>query len=205
MEFLILTLVSGGIGILVIAAGALVVTHYIRKGKRFMRDVFGTDNVAQLAAERELLEENTPKSVSGLTSIYAPMIQRDFPELNWMELRTKAENHLVDFLMNKGYYAIKIHQTEIREYVKESGTCTIIFQSGVEYKIKEKKVQARYNIHMIYIQDLDKYQKFTGLGLNCPNCGGALSSLGDKSCPYCGTRVIPINMNVWELDKIVES
>ena len=38
--------------------------------------------------------ENTPKSVSGMTSLCIPRIKADFPEFDWYEFRQRAENML---------------------------------------------------------------------------------------------------------------
>ena len=68
-----------------------------RKIKRKVEDVsqalFGTDSLVEgdeLAA--------TPKSVSGMTRIFEPQIQRDFPDFNLVQFKNKAENMLVSAL-----------------------------------------------------------------------------------------------------------
>lgn len=109
------------------------------------------------------------------------------------------------------YENIRIHQTEIHQYRKEKGRCSIIFQSAVEYKHyseqqgkiiagrNDLKSQEKYNIRMIYIQDRDIMEdtRDTALGLNCPNCGAPLSSLGAKVCAYCDTPLIEFNIRIW--------
>lgn len=40
----------------------------------------------------------TPKSVSGMTRIFEPQIQRDFPDFNLVQFKNKAENMLVSAL-----------------------------------------------------------------------------------------------------------
>jgi len=68
------------------------------------------------------------------------------------------------------------------------------------------KFQAKYNIDLIYIQDrnLVNNELDQALGLNCPNCGAPISSLGAKVCEYCGTPVIEINIHVWSFSDIEE-
>ena len=63
------------------------------------------------------------------------------------------------------YNNIKIHQTEISNYRKDKGNCIIVIQSAVEYyhyKVsgdhvtegsKERKVQTKYNVELLYVQD----------------------------------------------------
>ena len=39
----------------------------------------------------------------------------------------------------------------------------------------------------VYIQNVDMVANGSeGLGLNCPNCGAPIKSLGQKFCEYCG-------------------
>lgn len=185
---------------------ACVILHFYRKAKHTMKDLFGTDNLGQLIETREAEVASTPKSVSGMTTIYAPMIQEDFPELNLVEMKGIAESHLKNYLSKeKHYVSVHIHKTEVLRYIKESGTCVIIFQSGVQYLTGTKKVQNRYNTHMMYVQDANEYGYTKGYSTTCPHCGGAISDLGRKLCDYCGSEIIPINIHVWELHKIEQA
>ncbi len=178
----------------------------INKAKSTMNNLFGTDNLTELIETRNEEIANTPKSVAGMTAVYAPVIQEDFPELNLAELKGIAESHLKKFLSEKKNYAsIRIHRTEIKDYTKQSGTCVVVFQSGVQYLTGTKKVQARYNTHMMYVQDANEYGHANGYAADCPHCGAAITDLGRKFCDYCGSEVIPINIHVWELHDIKEA
>lgn len=135
------------------------------------------------------------------------------------ELKEQLETY-IEMLEQKDlkehFERIKVHRTEIYKYIKDAGRCTVIFQTAIEYihyidqngvvkkGRKEMKEQGRYNIEMIYIQDRDLIED-TGdfaLGINCPNCGGAISSLGAKVCKYCGTPVVELNIKSWHFSKI---
>ena len=178
----------------------------VQQAKSTMQSLFGTDDLGELIETRNAEVANTPKSVAGMTAVYAPAIQEDFPELNLAELKGIAEGHLKKFLSDKKNFAsIKIHKTEIKDYVKRSGTCVIVFQSGVQYLTGTKKVQARYNTHMMYVQDANEYGHANGFAADCPHCGAAITDLGRKFCDYCGSEVIPINIHVWELHDIKEA
>lgn len=194
---------------LLLATGAIALTatiwHFYRKAKQTMKSLFGTDSLGYLIETRNEQEANTPKSVSGMTTIYTPRIQADFPELNLVELKSIAEEHLRKHLTEKNFCDIHIHKTEILNYLKKSGTCVIVFQSGIQYFSGTKKIQSRYNTHMMYIQDAVKYGQDNGFSVNCPHCGGVLTSLGAKFCEYCGSEVVPINIHVWDLYKIEEA
>lgn len=120
--------------------------------------------------------------------------------------------------MQVHYDGIKVHRTEIYQYRREKGRCSVVFQSAVEYVYyaekagevvagrKELRTQAKYNIQMIYIQDQAVVESSgeTALGLNCPNCGGPLTMLGAKVCPYCDSPVVEFNLKVWNFSDVEE-
>ncbi len=116
------------------------------------------------------------------------------------------------------YENITIHGTEIHRYLKEKGRCTIVFQTAVGYvhyitdkgenatEQQKRLQQTKYNTEVIYIQNQDMVENISdaGLAMNCPNCGGALTKLGAKVCPYCDSPVIEFNLRVWSIGKITE-
>lgn len=89
--------------ILLLAAvlGSLWYLYY--KVKKTVGDVsqaaFGTRSLTKGLKRQSELLESTPKSVSGMTRIFLPQIQADFPEFNWPEFRQKSENMLKASLM----------------------------------------------------------------------------------------------------------
>ena len=123
-------------------------------------------------------------------------------------------------LRNEGshehFERIKIHRTEINKYRKEKGRCSVVYQSAVgciHYVERNGKVirgkkdvmtQHRYNVEVCYIQDRDVVEDSaeTGYALNCPNCGGPLTALGAKICPYCDSPVMEINIHVWDFTDV---
>lgn len=195
-----------GLGILGAALLAVVGTvwHFYRKIKGFARANFGTDDFSEIARMREEEEANTPKSVSGMTSLYLPRLQKDFPELNWVEFQELAKSHVKRHLEEMGRTKVRFHQTVLRDYRKEKGTCFVVLQSSVEFFQEEKKIQSRFNVTMAYVQDAEKVGFESAYSINCPNCGAAVSALGNKVCEYCGSIVKEVNMRVWELEKIEE-
>ncbi|MDD6069251.1 MAG: zinc ribbon domain-containing protein [Clostridiales bacterium] len=138
------------------------------------------------------------------------------------ELKQQLENHIQMLSakdLREHFDQIKIHRTEICQYRKTAGRCIITFQSALEcYHYitdnsssikegsKEYKYQTKYNTDLIYIQDrnLVENELDNALGVNCPNCGAPLSSLGAKVCEYCGTPVIEINIHAWSFSNIEE-
>lgn len=56
----------------------------------------------------------------------------------------------------------------------------------------------------MYIQDAGKFGEADACGVNCPNCGAPVTSLGAKHCEYCGVALTPVNVNVWSLERFYE-
>ena len=138
------------------------------------------------------------------------------------ELKLKLENYMKMLSvkdLHEHFEQIHIHRTEINKYRKAAGRCIITFQSALQcfhYITKADKnltegskkytYQTKFNIDLIYIQDrnLVENELDNALGVNCPNCGTPLTSLGAKVCEYCSTPVIEINIHAWSFSDIEE-
>lgn len=121
-------------------------------------------------------------------------------------------------LQKEVFRDVVIHQTEIKNYVKNSGTCKITLQSSVGYHHYIKTnggdvksgsetamKQTRYDTDLLYVQDVSKVQKGeTAIGMNCPNCGAPIKTLGEKTCPYCGSGITEINVLTWSINSFNE-
>ena len=136
------------------------------------------------------------------------------------ELKDKLEMH-ISMLKGRGeketFENIKLHRTEIADYKKRNGRCIIIFQISLQYKHVIRKeggdivsgspnvlTQLRYNVELVYIQDreLVEDERDLSLGVNCPNCGAPVSSLGSKICEYCGTPIVELNIYAWTFHNV---
>ena len=106
------------------------------------------------------------------------------------------------------YVSLKIHKTIIHKYEKKNGLAVISFQTALEYLYKKnndslKKIQDRFYTEYIYIIDSKKADsKIKAIGLNCPNCGAPINSLGNKICSYCGSGVVDLVKYTWLLNQI---
>ena len=84
---------------ILVASGLILAVWIRRAARRFSRAAFGVDSLKEgLESQKELLE-STPKSVSGMTRIYLPQIQEDFPEFSFPEFVSRSENQLKACLM----------------------------------------------------------------------------------------------------------
>ncbi|MBD5395831.1 MAG: zinc-ribbon domain-containing protein [Lachnospiraceae bacterium] len=138
------------------------------------------------------------------------------------ELKDKLEMHIT-MLKGRGekerFSNIKLHRTEIADYKKRNGRCTVTFQTSLQYKYSLMQeggrvvggnpnmlMQSRYNVDLVYIQDrnLVEDERDLSLGINCPNCGAPISGLGSKFCEYCGTPVVEINIYAWTFHNVSE-
>lgn len=103
----------GGIAILLIILIVLliIVLILVRKGVLFYRQakrkvedtsmlIFNTKDIQEGIRQREKEVQLTPKSVAGATSIYLPMVMKDFPDFHYEEMKGRAENVLVSYLQS---------------------------------------------------------------------------------------------------------
>lgn len=251
---LVLLIVLGVVCILVLAVAGCIF-YMVRRAKNtvesYSRAIFGTTDPIAGMKKVELENANTPRSVASATQLYLPQIMRDFPEFHYEEMKGRANNVLLSYLMGihenraaalsegleelkeslhmylerldgKGerefFENIRIHRTEISQYRKTKGRCSIVFQSAVEYihyvvrdgelvrGQRDQKTQTRYNVEVVYIQDRDTVENLgnSGMGLNCPNCGAPLPGVGAKKCLYCDSPVVEFNIRTWNFSSVKE-
>ncbi|MCR5250379.1 MAG: zinc ribbon domain-containing protein [Lachnospiraceae bacterium] len=130
---------------------------------------------------------------------------------------------MIDNNRNAGHREIfreaVIHQTEIKDYRKEGGSCVITLQSSVgyyHYKTDRSgtivagsnsvTTQTRYDTELVYVQDTSLVKDGQkALGSTCPNCGAPIKNLGSKECPYCGCGLTEISIRVWNINRFTES
>lgn len=170
-------------------------------------------------------DEMKVRAENVLTS-YLMAVSRSNPGLlteGSRELKDKLEMH-ISMLKGRGekesFENIFLHRTEIADYKKRNGRCTVTFQTALQYKYSLREeggrllagepgrlVQTRYNTELVYIQDrsLVEDERDLSLGINCPNCGAPVSGLGGKVCEYCGTPVVELNIYAWTFHDVKET
>ena len=114
------------------------------------------------------------------------------------------------------YERIRVHRTEIYKYRKDKGRCSIVFQTAAEHVHyqeqgsavikgrKDRLEQVKYNVEVSYIQDLEQVENLSDMGLAmvCPNCGAPLPALGAKTCAYCDSPVVELNIKAWNFTDV---
>ena len=108
---------------------------------------------------------------------------------------------------NKDLLLKTITEHGIEASCNENGVITISFGSSFQYFLnvdgKSVKTQDRARVEFIYIIDTDKVLNDKKvLGLNCPNCGSPIKSLGNKSCSYCGSGIKEIFGKIFTCNNI---
>ena len=69
-----------------------------KKLAKVSKTLFGTDSFLEGWNRQADVLAATPKSVSGMTRVFQPQIERDFPDFNLLQFKIKAENMLVSAL-----------------------------------------------------------------------------------------------------------
>ncbi len=86
--------------ILAIIISLMAAFIYIKKKlSDYSRAFYGTSDIKEGIDRVKSEMEQTPKSVSAMTSIFLPKIMKDFPEFNYDEMRAMSKDVLTGYLM----------------------------------------------------------------------------------------------------------
>lgn len=125
---------------------------------------FSGMNLKDVIEEARLEDENTPKSLASMESIYLRQIRKDFPDLNINQLKRSSEKVILDCfnaIEDKNSTGLKgkiksfaddlirdykdkdvhfnnitFHNTVVSEYKKDKGIATIVFSSAFQYYLE---------------------------------------------------------------------
>ena len=180
------------------------------------------------------LEEFRKKSENSLNAFLSALETQELSSLAGISesLRNQARLRIDDQDrqgIREQFRNVKIHQTAISRYEKRPGCCAVTFQSAVEYvygrtrngekEVMPDRIQTRYDMEWIYIQDPERYGQAAGgaVGVSCPDCGApyhrvCYEKLGQcihrpahaagyewkfpyeesqlRTCPSCGERTL---------------
>lgn len=140
---------------LALIAGVLFAVMAVRrKIRRFSVQAFGTESLTQgLEKQKEQLSV-TPKSVSGMTKIYLPMIQRDFPDFHLNDFIARSEN-----MLKSAFLAVSEENIGL---LKEAGD---VLENAVRLQIEENRqqqVEETYRDVAIHKTEIAGYEKKDG-------------------------------------------
>lgn len=155
-----------------------------------------------------------------LRIIFDALNNKDKSKLSELPLVQDSISSTIDGYVNDkidvNYSDIKFHNFALKDYQKKEGLATLTVTASVEYYFKKSiadkkrteskyKKQTRYSCKFIYIYDSSKIKDdIKLLGSNCPNCGAAISSLGHKTCEYCGSAINDVNLKSWAFSSYKE-
>lgn len=133
----------------VIIAAVAAIGKLKRKVRQVSRMAFGTDSLMEGWQKQAKELSVTPKSVSGMTRIYEPQIQRDFPEFNWVQFKNKAENMLISAFAAVSEGRIELLQEATPELTGQvENQITANKQAGIRETYRQVKIHqteiARY-------------------------------------------------------------
>ena len=86
------------IGVIIFIVFCVIAYFYFRMRIRRILDKFGFAgmDLGQVIKEARLQDQEVPKSLSSMDSIYLESIKRDFPDIHISELKREAEKVILD-------------------------------------------------------------------------------------------------------------
>ena len=124
------------------------------KVRQISQEFFGTPNLVEGLKRQEALEDDTPKSVSGMTRVELPRIEKDFPEFHWLEWKQRCENQL------KGYLEALEHRD-----LSYLGKVSVSLKDQVRLQIeemKEKEIREEFDAIKVHQTEISRYDKDPG-------------------------------------------
>lgn len=161
----------------------LLVAQIRRRTRRFLNsaEVCLLRELVRSAQAGELQQEDQPKSLSGMTSIYLPQILRDFPEFNWEEQQA----------------------AEYWPQAENGHVCGGVYRKQEPQKMTQVyKKQTVCAAELLYVYD----PGLSGAAASviCPNCGAPVEKLGAKQCRYCGSVLHVSGIMAWTVQNVRE-
>lgn len=176
---------------------------------------YGISSIKEIIEKTEWENEDLPKSLSSMDSVYLERIKEDFKDININELKRMSEKVILDCLeaiekkdsskiknekvkayvdsrINdlKGdsvtYNSIKFHKTVVSKYENSKGIATIYFSSSLEYYIRQgEKIKRKVQ---------DRYKTEMIYIIDASEVPENKKSLG-LNCPNCGSPIKSLKTN----------
>ena len=100
-------------------------------------------------------------------------------------------------------YPMKELINSLKKYLEKTNR-RITFEYILLKNGESKKIQDRVKTEFIYVIDISKVDlEKKVLGINCPNCGSPITSLGLKKCSYCGSIIKELFSKIFTCNDIV--
>ena len=191
------------IGVLILIAFIVFSYIYIRIR---LKKYFGSD-IGEIIKEARLEDEELPKSLSSMDSIYLERIKKDFPDVNINELKSLCEKEILDIFNSvenknvksiKGkmkslvesmiednrnkdisYQDIKFHKTVVSKYENNNSIATITFGSSFQYILNEGSKTKK-------VQDRAKIEFIYVIDANKVDYKKKVLGI---NCPNCGAPI----------------
>lgn len=112
---------------------------------------------------------------------------------------------------NIHYDNVDIHAAAIATYNSNKSTATAVFQVSLQslaYRTKNGAVisgsntmprQNLFSITLMHNQAGNSGSQHY-FEANCPNCGAPIEDLSCRSCPFCGSGLVPVVDKIWQID-----
>lgn len=138
----------------IVIIGFITVIKIRKEVRSFSRLAWGTESVTKGIDKMQREYAGTPKSVSAMTSLYLPKITADFPEFQYDEMKKRAENVLLCFLMGIDAEDASLLK-DGNEELKEKLQAKITMGKAVDKKEHYQSID-------IHRTELSAYQKRNG-------------------------------------------
>ena len=142
--------------ILIVLCLILIVIYLIVKNKirDFSRQTFQTDSLLEGFQKQEEQFQNTPKSISAMTKIILPKINKDFPEFDWNDWKQRCQIALISYL-----------ETLESKDITRLKYCSDDFKSHVQFILRDNldnHINEKYDSILIHRLEIVDYRKQKG-------------------------------------------
>ena len=145
------------IGSIILLVGAVIaifiaVFRIVKKIRRVSRSLFGTDSIIEGISKQKTQMSETPRSLHAMTSVYLPLINKDFPSFDYELYKNKAKS-----LLRSYFTAI-----ETKKSTALAEECSQALKNNVQGIIEDlnsRNVKQFFNESVIHDVQISRYIK----------------------------------------------
>ena len=143
--------------ILIVLLVVMIGIYFIvkKKMREFSRQAFHSDSLLEGFKKQEEHYQNTPKSISAMTKIVLPKINKDFPEFDWNDWKQRCKTALISYL-----------ETLESQDITRLNNCSEDFKKHVQLIIQDRQdnhIYEKYDSIVIHRLEIADYRKKPGL------------------------------------------